>query len=1014
MKKLVTLCLSVIVCVSGFMLYASAEDMAPAMIFKFDTAENISKFATSFASAEIGLENDAMKVSIKGGDPYITHKFTEENTYADDYRYVKYRFKTSALPSIYRAEFYYKTEMFDTMGADNTYCRIALNGDDEWRTVIIDMKEVGGKLWSGKLEVFRIDPLDAHDRSVFNAGDTAYVDYLAFFATRAEAEAYNGENAEEWTCPDGIEPEHGTTADKNSQIVWEFETEAEIEKWVSGGTNANKDFTNQIVGLSNGILGLWDDDDNFNFKYNLPTDEQFTLEEFPYLKIRYRQNHANSVMQIYFWNDLQGGNPLYNLHSTSSDEWQTVIVDFSSGTAPGMADGFTWKGVLTSLRFDPMREFKQNNPRQCYVDYIGFFKTREDADSYAADRDTEFGKNSVAVLRYAKQRVVIPADTLEKYFDAYDYVIPYDKVQNIHDDFSVLYNEKKVPIACFNSKLISFMSLGKGEYTYEKSQVAFNDTADHWGEDYITAMSVNGLFNGTDENEFSPDMPLTRAMFITVLGRFADADISDDSTDIPFFDVNFDEYYAPYVDWALRTGLIDGADLFRPEEPITRLETASIIDKFMLYSDFAFDQTKKYNVAFTDISTLSDDDRSSIERIAAAGIINGVGDNRFDFEGKLTRAEAATIFTRLTKSLLHISAVGNYVIYDAQEMTVPYWKGNTVYYESFLPVREVEGEEIEIRLLYDIDSVISLKNSFLDTEYEYGKDYTVRDGKLYIPTDSTIKCVSYDEYHPLQGKYFNSLNGGYLFTGGNGVSHSKQYAVTYTHSDKWNGEIPTENPEKLQKFKEKLRAGEEVTIALFGDSISTGCDSSGLSYINLPPFLPKYINLVAECLEDKYGGTVNVINRSVGGKYASWAAEQATNLFGNDTFDLFVIAFGMNDGTLKVEGSAYKEYIDDIMQQILKINPSCEFLLVSTTLPNPESTYAKYLSDGTSYHESYEPLLEELATKYGDNTEMFKLTSMHNYMLTRKRFVDFTSSNINHPNDFLIRLYAQGIIELIG
>ncbi|MBE6687903.1 MAG: hypothetical protein E7588_01345 [Ruminococcaceae bacterium] len=1019
MKKVLSLLFFIVLLALSMSFAAVAQQqMAPALIYRFDTQDAVDSFKNGYSSAEVSFENSTLKAVVKAGttcDPYVTHSFSGDNSYADDYRYLKYRFKTTAQPTMYCYEFYYKTEKFTTMGEKNTYVRRALTGSEDWQEVIVDMKELGGELWGGKLEILRFDPLEAHDRSKFNAGDTVYVEYIALFATMAEAQAYNGESADEWVCPEGIEPETDIApADDSDYIVWEFETEQEVEKWLPAGIEINKNKTHQIVGLSNGILGLWDDDDNFFFKYTLPENERFTLSKFPFVKIRYRQSHASGVdMQIYFWNTLQSGNPYINVRAENALDWETVTLNYSAGTGAGMVSGFTWDGVLTSLRFDPMREFKQNNPREFYIDYIGFFKTENDANAYAADRNTEFGKDAISVLRYNKQRVVIPANSKEKYFDAFQYVVPYDDVNLA--DFNKTVNAEGIPlpISYYNGKMVSFMSQGKGELTYSPRSISFGDIENHWGENDISIAALNGLFNGTSENEFSPDMPLSRGMFITVLGRFAGVDAANYMNMQKFSDVNSGEYYAPYICWAAEQGIIESSDRFCPEEAITRKQMACITDAFMKKSGYLFDSALFSECNFDDISALTQQEKNAVVSIAEAGIIKGKNNSKFDPDGKLTRAEACTVFVRLTKSLLHISAVKDYVRYNAAEMTVPYWKGDKVYYESFLPTREKEGEEIEVQLLYDIDEVISLKNGLLDTEYIYGKDYTVRDGKLYIPVDSSIVCMTNSELHPIEGTYLDVINGGFLFTGDRGKSHSRQCAVTYTHSDSWQGDYPVSNPEKLTGFKEKVRNGEEVTIAMFGDSISTGCDSSGLETVNLPPFLPKFIDLVAECLENEYGGKVNVINRSKGGMYAQWGADNVSELFKNDSFDLFVIAFGMNDGTLKVDGIVYRDYIEDIMRAAWVINPDCEILLISTTIPNPASSFAKYLDDGTSYHDSYEPLLQDLSRKYGSQAEIFKLTSMHNYMLTRKRFVDFTSSNINHPNDFLIRLYAQGILELI-
>ena len=51
----------------------------------------------------------------------------------------------------------------------------------------------------------------------------------------------------------------------------------------------------------------------------------------------------------------------------------------------------------------------------------------------------------------------------------------------------------------------------------------------------------------------------------------------------------------------------------------------------------------------------------------------------------------------------------------------------------------------------------------------------------------------------------------------------------------------------------------------------------------------------------------------------------------------------------------------------------------------------------------------------GQGDILVNMTDVHDHLLTRKRFVDMTGNNINHPNDYLIRVYAQVILKtLIG
>ena len=78
-------------------------------------------------------------------------------------------------------------------------------------------------------------------------------------------------------------------------------------------------------------------------------------------------------------------------------------------------------------------------------------------------------------------------------------------------------------------------------------------------------------------------------------------------------------------------------------------------------------------------------------------------------------------------------------------------------------------------------------------------------------------------------------------------------------------------------------------------------------------------------------------------------------------------------------------------------NPDVEFILVSPILANPDTYF-----NGTQ--SKYLPALLELET---EGTCVADLTSIHTYLLQKKTYTDMTGNNVNHPNDFLIRFYAQ-------
>lgn len=184
------------------------------------------------------------------------------------------------------------------------------------------------------------------------------------------------------------------------------------------------------------------------------------------------------------------------------------------------------------------------------------------------------------------------------------------------------------------------------------SEVSYTDTSGHWAEEAISSVVEKGLFNGTSETTFSPDISITRGMFVTVLGRFAEGlnfKISGNST---FSDVGAQEYYTPYVAWAADKGIVKGtsATTFSPNDPITREQMCTLFVRFL--------QAVKYDVpagadkSFTDAASISDYAKAPVQQAVALGLIQGVSTpagNAFKPQANATRAETATVFLRLDK-----------------------------------------------------------------------------------------------------------------------------------------------------------------------------------------------------------------------------------------------------------------------------------------------------------------------------------------------------------------------------
>ena len=176
----------------------------------------------------------------------------------------------------------------------------------------------------------------------------------------------------------------------------------------------------------------------------------------------------------------------------------------------------------------------------------------------------------------------------------------------------------------------------------------FNDVgADHWAVDAIAHSVARGYFKGEGNSRFAPNRAITRAEFVTILGRKAGITPSGAST--AFRDVKADAYYAPYVAWAESKGIVKGTGFgkFEPNRTITREEMAVILDKFLSDQKKTYPSTNK--AQFNDGTTISSWAKGSVEKMADQGLLSGVGNGNFVPKGSFTRAQAAQVLYTIDK-----------------------------------------------------------------------------------------------------------------------------------------------------------------------------------------------------------------------------------------------------------------------------------------------------------------------------------------------------------------------------
>ena len=189
-----------------------------------------------------------------------------------------------------------------------------------------------------------------------------------------------------------------------------------------------------------------------------------------------------------------------------------------------------------------------------------------------------------------------------------------------------------------------------------------------------------------------------------------------------------------------------------------------------------------------------------------------------------------------------------------------------------------------------------------------------------------------------------------------------------------------------------------MKIAFFGDSIFTGCNASGSQFGGeQPPFMPAWFNMLVVGLKKHYGyEEITYVNRSLGGRKSYWGVENAQERVADYHPDLVFIGFGMNDKQTPNED--YYNNVSEIINTVRKTNPECEFVLTAPMVANKEA-------EGFYCHQN--TFVHELNKLKGNGVGIMDVTTAHEYLLTRKSYRDMTGNNVNHPNDFLCRIYAQ-------
>lgn len=175
---------------------------------------------------------------------------------------------------------------------------------------------------------------------------------------------------------------------------------------------------------------------------------------------------------------------------------------------------------------------------------------------------------------------------------------------------------------------ISFTAKGDMTVQIMDNAVAFTDVpAGHWAAEAVSFTGSRGLFSGTEQGSFSPEVSLSRAMLFTVLARLEGVETEGG-----------EYWYSKAQDWAAASGISDGSV---PEAAITREQLITILHRYAGQPAAA-----GAGRSFADSGDIAPWAQEAMDWAVHADILNGTQDNRLEPDGAATRAEVSAMLMR--------------------------------------------------------------------------------------------------------------------------------------------------------------------------------------------------------------------------------------------------------------------------------------------------------------------------------------------------------------------------------
>jgi hypothetical protein len=267
--------------------------------------------------------------------------------------------------------------------------------------------------------------------------------------------------------------------------------------------------------------------------------------------------------------------------------------------------------------------------------------------------------------------------------------------------------KKKIGIVWLGTAILLSLLAGGGEIV--RATAGLTDIQTHWARDTIQPLVLQGIIHGYADGTFRPDDSINRDEYVKLV-----------VVALGYHPGNGASYWAqPYVDKALELGLFAREDYDAFNTPISREEMTSIIVKAAALTAevpvYEYDYTIPDHIS--DYGLIAEKYRDAVVDSYRFGLITGKSIGTFAPTSNSTRAEAATVISRLLdvgKRNTYQEYVEGHPAITTENITAIYEPGIIpTFYEMFKERKDIKAygsvDELRNRLKYARDFAESIE-----------------------------------------------------------------------------------------------------------------------------------------------------------------------------------------------------------------------------------------------------------------------------------------------------------------